>query len=356
MRARLALVALVLACALAARAQEVGLEEPCPLPQGMAYAWWTFPGPSVELRFEVVIPKDYAGPDGIYLALAQGQLLDPAAPAPDPGFYFGLQTITQGRGRGVLYSRWGTRDLAETRPAPGGWTQSSGHEGDFVGVRCYFPWRAGRYLVRLARGGRDAQGTWFGVWIRDAARGAEVPCGALRFPGAATIAPTVGSWLEVYSGARRPVDVAPWRVELAEPLADGQRPVALSTAYGKHPNTNVSYEAARRRVVFEVGGRTPRRDPAASFDLRPAPSPVPRPPAGAIVPGPSAPSSGPSASASPSPSSSPGPSPSASAPPGARAAPAASPPRSGANDELVLIVVIAVLAVACGLMLSRGRR
>ncbi len=88
-------------------------------------------------------------------------------------FYFGVQTdvkypdVALSYGKGLIFSRWETRDLANARTAPeDGWTESSGHEGDFIGVRRSYAWGPGDYRVRLApdeSAPQEPDGVWFGL-------------------------------------------------------------------------------------------------------------------------------------------------------------------------------------------------
>ena len=93
----------------------------------------------------------------------------------DVAFYFGLQTDVHAseppyrRGKGLLFSRWETLDLATARfSETDGWTQSCGHEGNFIGVRRSYAWGARDYRVRFAPDSDpEDDGVWFGLWITD---------------------------------------------------------------------------------------------------------------------------------------------------------------------------------------------
>ena len=96
-------------------------------------------------------PGDFSDDYGLYLMVCFGSISN-------HNFYFGLQTDVRdrgqgrGRGKGLIFSRWGERDLAFARVADDedGWYQSSGHEGDFIGVRRSYNWGTGDYRMRLA--------------------------------------------------------------------------------------------------------------------------------------------------------------------------------------------------------------
>ena len=107
-------------------------------PEHMAYIWWEWErgrdstGKKIhefeELVIDFTIHNDVEleGDNGLYMMLAASNISD-------VGFYFGLQTDVHApeppyrRGKGLLYSRWDTRDLANARFAEtDGWTDSSG--------------------------------------------------------------------------------------------------------------------------------------------------------------------------------------------------------------------------------------
>ena len=79
---------------------------------------------------------------------------------------------------------WETRDLANARfSETDGWTQSSGHEGNFIGVRRSYAWGAGDYRIRFAPDGDpEDDGVWFGLWITDRSTDVATWIGSLKFP------------------------------------------------------------------------------------------------------------------------------------------------------------------------------
>lgn len=235
------------------------------VPEHMANIWWHWPSGSddagrelntfQELEMDFTIHNDvsdFSDDHGLYLMLGYGYI-------EDIDFYFGLQTdvgdpVTGGRGKGLIFSRWQTRDLANARIADAeeGWTESSGHEGDFIGVRRSYPWEAREYRVRMAPDGADAEGTWFGVWITDKASGSTTWIGSLKFPylnSEAVIQSPVYTALEIYgSPTIRPVDIPEWRVSFEKPFGDGVEPERFESGYsmftGEILNSNVRYDPA----------------------------------------------------------------------------------------------------------------
>ena len=110
---------------------------------------------------------DWSDLHGYYLILIHNHISDVS-------FYFGLQTNVRAqdppywRGKGVVFSRWGTRDLENAKfSETDGWAQSAGHEGDFIGVRRSHDWGMGDYRVRIAPDGLETDGEWFSLWITD---------------------------------------------------------------------------------------------------------------------------------------------------------------------------------------------
>ena len=174
-------------------------------PEHMSYLLWywregfTFKGLVVD--FTVHNDIDLAGDNGLYLMLGSAEISGVS-------FYFGLQTNVYSpepphwRGKGLLFSRWDTRDLSHARwHEQDGWSQSSGHEGDFIGVRREYRWGTGDYSIRLGPDEADEDGVWFGLWITDKADGDETWVGSLRFPlkrGRALMSSPSYSTIEVY--------------------------------------------------------------------------------------------------------------------------------------------------------------
>ena len=112
------------------------------IPEHMAYSWWEWNHVDAnldEMVFDFTIhndPGDLSDQYGLYLMVCYGTLSDTP-------FYFGLQTdvndpaVWGGRGKGLIFSRWDERDLSYAKSGGGNesWVESSGHEGDFIGVR-----------------------------------------------------------------------------------------------------------------------------------------------------------------------------------------------------------------------------
>lgn len=244
----------------------------------MANIWWEWEESKSKFR-ELAIdftihndPSDWSDRHGLYLMLCNSQISD-------IGFYFGLQTDVSDpergvRGKGIIYSRWETRDLANARTADPteGWTESSGHEGDFIGVRRSYNWTAGDYRARIAPDGApDTDGEWYGVWITELSSGITTWGGSLKFPfvdGRTAIESPTYTTLEIYGNAIiRPIDIPEWHVSLKMPIGGGGRSNAGYIDYspfteGGVKNSEVSVIPEEGAVHFYVGGTTERKTPA----------------------------------------------------------------------------------------------
>ena len=239
------------------------------VPEHISNIWWRWPtrDEADELTIDFTIHNDVElGEDhGYYLMLASGEISD-------VGFYFGFQTDLysptppHSRGKGVIFSRWGTRDLElaswdETE----GFAQSSGHEGDFIGVRRQYDWSAGRYRARLAPDGPTGEhGRWYGLWITDLDAGDTTWIGSMLFPvvnGTAQVAKSLYSTIEVYGyGSVKPIDLPAWHVSIAPLVADGTPAshglVDYSYFTGGFLNADVRYNRVGRVVDLRAGGLT----------------------------------------------------------------------------------------------------
>ena len=251
-------------------------------PDHLAYAWWDWNRGRRfgELVFDFTIhndPGNFSDSHGLYLMVCFGRISN-------HNFYFGLQTNVydpnqrRGRGKGLIFSRWGERDLSFARVAgeDQDWSQSSGHEGDFIGVRRSYNWGVGDYQMRLAPDGTDNNGMWYGVWITDLSANETTWAGSLKFPligGGATVRPPVYSTLEIYGRPSiRPIDIPEWHVSMRRPMGDGIRSRRADLGYSgvvgaPVSNSDVQYDHNTGSVHFRVGGATERIGPAMSTEF-----------------------------------------------------------------------------------------
>ena len=238
----------------------------------MAYVTWDWSNAEYRRGFEeleIVFtihndPAEMPERSGLFLMLSHHQVSGKV-------YYFGLQTDGQNSetpyenmGPAFFFSCWCGRDLEDTRhDEEYGWTQSSGHEGDFIGVRRLYDWGAGSYHVRMGPDGRDQTGNWLSVWITDLATDETTWIGSIRFPrirGEARIAGHVYSTLEVYGSWVRPIDISELHVSIERPVGDGQAARKAQTGYDMFRkgvgNTNIWFE--ENEVHLKVGGTTER--------------------------------------------------------------------------------------------------
>jgi hypothetical protein len=196
-------------------------------------------------------------------------------------FYFGIQTNVQGRGKGIIFSRWGSRSLRDTSVAPGcgekeAWNVSSDSEGGFIGVRRLTEWGGGRMSLVVAKKQDDLLGRWFGVWLQQKGS-APLYCGALRFPRDSTgsypmiLAEGAGSFVEHYTEVQSEGEVPLWRF-LIEGVYVNNRgikagPVSYryAAAHEVWNNSNIAFTRGGWPIVVELGGSTRRRNLPASF-------------------------------------------------------------------------------------------
>ncbi len=257
-------------------------------PEHMAYLRWEwgqdrdFAGDRrealQELTFEFTIhndPGDFSDVYGLYLMLCSGEI-------GDVEFYFGLQTDVIGhpdgaRGKGFIFSRWETRDLAYARvaDAEGGWAETAGHEGDFIGVRRSYNWGSGEYRVMFASDGADSDGKWYGVWITDKATYETTWIGSLKFPyenGMSAIGPSVYTIMEIYGGtAIQAFRIPEWHVSLRRPLGDGLESEWFESGYASFGsgmvNADVRYDVKDGEVHILAGGAVERTTPAQRVEF-----------------------------------------------------------------------------------------
>ena len=251
--------------------------QPPMAPAYIDWRWDTGQGGFRKLSTDFTIHNDvgdWSDQHGLYLILLQNDISG-------AGFYFGLQTDANGRGKGVIFSRWKTDDLANARwDETDGWYELGRHEGGFLGVRRSYDWSAGDYRIRIAPDGLESDGEWFGLWITDLATGETTWVGSLKFPlldGTATFNPRASATIELYGNPQiRPVDVPQWHVSVKRPLGDGVPATWGSTSYPWDAsenalfNSDVRYDESEDAAHLRVGGLTERKDSAVSrIDFKP---------------------------------------------------------------------------------------
>jgi hypothetical protein len=255
---------LVFLCASQATAQETYRRTPWHLVD----LWWTLaPEAAVEnlreLSVAVEIEKDPGQSVPIYIAPIGLVRLDGIAA------YAGLQTDMNrpGRGavgRGIIFSRWGERRESFIRTAPEGYHESSGHEGDFIGVRRPLTWGLGTYETKLQVSnttGPDGAG-----WVRYEVCLIRTNCTAGGELGFARppekLGRQIASFVEIYGKPIDPDRIPQFSVVFHPPKLNG-KPARLSNVTANYP-ANVPFVA---RALARADGAIqviigPKRNPA----------------------------------------------------------------------------------------------
>jgi hypothetical protein len=232
-----------------------------PMPWGLTNIWWDLPPQPVFRSLAVTVEIADAVPEGARLYIAPVGL----AWLGDTPFYGGLLAgaplPTGAAGRIGLFSRWHERREDFIRAAPGGFSQSAGYEGDFIGVRRPVPWRRGRYRILFADLGRDpgGRGTWIGQCVYEGATGAQWNIGALCFPGEdLRLRPHMAAFVEMFGAPIRPRDIPRIRVRFGDLAINGE-PVPLRRATVRYKATTPPFARVQPEqtggVVVETGRR-----------------------------------------------------------------------------------------------------
>jgi hypothetical protein len=185
-------------------------------------------------------------------------------------FYGGIQTQVDGYtkrdqhlrqiGPGFLFSMWGERSLDGIRPSIGGFCQSSGHEGDFVSVRCPYKWKKGKYtykIVRMDKENVDGKPViWVGAFAYSHAKDENVFVGALRFKGEnLVLARQLASFIEIYGGRIPVVQIPKVTVTFGNLVVNGKAAQVVS-AHAVYPNNVPDYADVAAKdgaLVVKVG-------------------------------------------------------------------------------------------------------
>ena len=154
------------------------------------------------------------------------------------GFYFGIQTLVSGdpdgqASKGVIFSRWKTRDISNYRLSEGGWGQSAGYEGDFIGIRKEFDWNIGTYEIEIKMIESDDLGDWYGLFIRDIEDQDFTYVGSIRFEHGSIkgIRSGAGTWTEIY-GAPSSMEFPRWHVSIDDvKINNSEEPERIQSRY-----------------------------------------------------------------------------------------------------------------------------
>jgi hypothetical protein len=234
---------------------------------GVNYAWFDFSRQYfTSFTLDFVIHNEPSNQDGLYYQFYQGFINGIA-------FYFGIQTHVYNPAaqpsRGLIFSRWETRDTENLREADNGWSQSAGYEGDFIGVRAPFSWKKGKYRVFLKMTDSDERGDWYGAWIAPFSDlSNRTYYGSLRFERdqhGKGIHNNGVAWTEVYFKDDENSPAPFWHVSITQALADGRPPSVITTTYNDYFFNASSYVDKRNRVHFLMGPGFNQDSPARRY-------------------------------------------------------------------------------------------
>jgi hypothetical protein len=237
---------------------------------GINYAYWTFNSTSITkmvhtftIHNEPMNMDSSLNKDGIYYQFYQGIMNDTI------GFYYGIQTNT-GNKKGIIFSRWKTRDITNYKIANGGWGQSAGYEGDFIGVRIEYEWVVGTYTIELRKDSTDSKGDWYGLWIKKNSDNKNTYCGSIRFETSSKAAGMKGNgitWTELYFKANVNTPLPKWHVSVDEILGDNIAPQHVWVTYSKNVFVGFSniYTTNKKDVHFSMGPDVLKVTPESSL-------------------------------------------------------------------------------------------
>lgn len=206
---------------------------------GLHYAFWEFRAltftklvHNFTIYNEPVNKDNSLNKDGLYYQFYQGIINDTI------GFYYGIQTSVMkpdgDNRKGVIFSRWKTRDIANYRTAAGGWGQSAGYEGDFIGVRKNYEWGPGTYSIELRKDSADSKGDWYSLWINKIPVVSKEYIGSIRFERSSKSSGIKSggiTWTELYFKSNLNTPLPRWHVSVNDVLADNQHPLHVTTSY-----------------------------------------------------------------------------------------------------------------------------
>jgi hypothetical protein len=242
---------------------------------GIDYAFWNFNTPvftkishSFTIHNEPTNADGTINKDGLYYQFYQGIINDTI------GFYYGIQTsVWNPNGinkKGIIFSRWKTRDVLNYKIANGGWGQSAGYEGDFIGVRINYEWGIGTYTIELKKDSSDNKGDWYGLWITNISNKQNTYCGSIRFETSSKSSGIKSSgitWSELYYKADKNTTLPNWHVSVDEVFADNKAPISVTSDYNKNTFVGFSniFTTNNKDVHFLMGPKVLTYKPAGKL-------------------------------------------------------------------------------------------
>lgn len=249
----------------------------CAFPNGrIGCLYWGFDWPGVadykmtQIDMDLTIVNDLETDVCLYYATQ----LSCGTPTSQTCFYFGIQTNLQGRGKGLLFSRWGTMDLANVKSpgTPDSWVEAGDYEGQFVGVRRLYNWTNHHYVLRLSSSTEedDEIGRWYHFTFIDTETGEETYVGGLRFFKDANgkypsiLTQGYGCWIEQPVAVSAPEDVPKWTIGIGRPSANNHELWATKASWwfapvsDSEPWQNNDIWVEDETIYGQIGGDTVR--------------------------------------------------------------------------------------------------
>lgn len=243
---------------------------------GLDYAYWDFPKKTfTKLSHEFTIHKNPTNADGtlnedgLYYQFYQGQLND------DIGFYYGIQNFVFNPNgglpkKGIIFSRWGTRDITNYKLAPGGFGQSAGYEGDFIGVRLNYEWTIGTYTIELKLDNSDTIGDWYGLYITKKSTNETTYIGSIRFEkGLKSQGIKNGgiTWTELYFKKNNQTPLPNWHISVDKVFADELAPSSVTIDYNptKFVGFTNIFTTNNKDIHFLMGPRIKKVNPSGNI-------------------------------------------------------------------------------------------
>jgi len=241
-----------------------------PMPRGIHYAYQYFDKNTFEsVKHRFTIHQEPSNNGKLYYQFYNGRINDTI------GFYYGIQTDVYSpispynRGRGLIFSRWKTRDIENYSLAPNGWGQSAGYEGDFIGVRNSYNWEVGTYETELKKDSTDNIGDWYSLKIRNVLENEQTYIGSIRFE-LSSVSSGIKSggslWTELYSNAADGT-IPDWHVSVDDiSIDDNEKPNRIYTTYNEtfEGFSNI-YTTNKNDVHFLVGPKVKKITPGGWF-------------------------------------------------------------------------------------------
>ena len=230
---------------------------------GIHYAYWDFTKPTLEkISHKFTIHEEPTNEDGsfngdgLYYQFYQGILNDTI------GFYYGIQTRLYRSGvgykKGLIFSRWKTRDTTNYSNSSNSWSESAGYEGDFIGLREHYEWEVGSYETVIEKDSTDTVGDWYSLKIKNLQNDMIEYIGSLRFETSSKSSGIKSggiTWSELY-GKVSDTPAPNWHVSVDEVIADDYlKPFRVYTTYSdnKFLGFNNIYTTNNKDVHFLMG-------------------------------------------------------------------------------------------------------